>query len=100
MAIQWHLMNPPAGHNLPKWKCTFGVSDDGVVFLPAVIAGDEQAVLLCASYDGVEAVQGFGHLYVSTTWMAREYPPTAEICAAAEKYARGSGLRKPSAETE
>jgi len=98
MAIQWYLMESPA--NFPKWKRTFGVSDDGVVFLPAGIAGNEQAVLLSASYDGVEVAQDFGHLYVSATWMAREYPRTAEICAAAEKYARDSGLLKPSAGTE
>ena len=98
MAITWHLMKTPASY--PKWKRTFGVTDDGVVLLPAVIAGNEQAVLLSAAYDGVEAVQEFGHLYVSTEWLAREFPPTAEICAAAENYARGSGLLKPPAETE
>lgn len=95
MAIQWYLMNLPPGHKLPKWKRTFGVSDSGTVFLPAAIAGNEQAVLLCAGYDGVEAATESNHLYVSTTWMAREYPATAEICAAAEKYARDNDLLKP-----
>ena len=98
MAITWHLMKTPASY--PKWKRTFGVIDGSVVLLPAVIAGNEEAILLSAGFDGVEAVQEFGHLYVTTGWLAREFPPTAEICAAAENYARGSGLLKPPAETE
>ena len=98
MAITWHLMNSPASE--PKWKRTFGVIDESIVLLPAIIAGNEQAILLSAAYDGVEAVQDFGHLYVTTQWMAREFPPTAEICAAAEDYARRSGLLKPPPETE
>jgi len=98
MAITWHLMKSPESY--PKWKRTFGVLDERTVFLPAIIAGNEQAVLLSAGFDGVEVAQEFGHLYVPTEWMAREFPSTAEICAAAEDYARRSGLLKSLSETE
>jgi hypothetical protein len=84
------VFNGPPGPAIPKWKRTLAVSDDGTVYMPAAAAGDENAVGMCASYDGVSAVVIQRHLFLPTSWLTREYPEVADICANAEAKARES----------
>jgi len=39
--IHWFYVSNPDGKRFPVWRRSFGVSDGGVVFVPAAMAGDE-----------------------------------------------------------
>lgn len=77
--IQWFSVSRPQGTREPQWKLCAGIDDNGTVFAPAGITGNEQAVLLCACFDGVPAVVSKCHIYLPTTWLAKEYPDIAEV---------------------
>jgi hypothetical protein len=69
------------GKNIPKWKRSAGLDDDGTVFIPAIIASNEMNVMMCTGFDGTDVVTYLNHIYVPADWMAREFPETAEVCA-------------------
>lgn len=55
------------------------VSDDGTLFVPALISGQsDMAVLLCAGWDGTPVMEHEGHLYAPAEWLKKEFPATAE----------------------
>jgi hypothetical protein len=58
------------GKNIPKWKRSAGLDDDGTIFIPAMIASNEINVMMCAGFDGTEVVKYLDHLYVPSDWMA------------------------------
>jgi hypothetical protein len=55
------------------------VADDGTIFAPAAMSGNEQRAMLCASWDGVPAVLNAKHVYLPVKWLAKEYPELAEV---------------------
>lgn len=63
-----------------KWQRVIGLSSGGTVYVPAAIAGNEQAVFLCALNDGILGKRHLNHDYVPADWLAREYPKCAELC--------------------
>jgi hypothetical protein len=78
-AMTWIVTDRPA--LIPQWQRSAAVDSDGTVFVPAVIAGNEMAVLMAAGWDGnVPAVMDDGHVYLPAQWIAKEYPDTAEVC--------------------
>jgi hypothetical protein len=64
------------------------LAGDGVVFMPAAAGGDERAVVLCASFDGVPMVTADKHVYVPCDWMAREFPEIADLAQKIERRVR------------
>jgi hypothetical protein len=87
--MQWFSVIRPQGTREPQWKLCAGIDDDGTVFAPAGIAGNEQTVLLCALFDGVPAVVDKRHVYLPTTWLANEYPDMAEVFRTIERESKG-----------
>lgn len=72
----------PKWDNWPKWKRSFLVNEDGQVFLPAILAGNENNVFFMASWDGgIETVLHKKHLFVPLKWMLSEFPETSDICS-------------------
>lgn len=59
---------------IPVWAKTVAVSADGVIYMPAAMAGSENEVMLCAGYDGTEGLIYMEHVYYPTNWMAKEFP--------------------------
>jgi hypothetical protein len=86
--MQWFAVKRPQGTREPQWKFCAAIDAEGIVFAPAAIAGNEQAVLLCAAYDGVSAVINKRHVYLPTTWLANEYPDTADVFRRIEQRVR------------
>ena len=81
MSFRWVAVpNPPGYKKTPLWKRSAAIDDQGDVWVPAVIAGSEKIVFLCAGYDGEPAVIESKHLFVRASWMAREFPETREVC--------------------
>lgn len=74
------------GKKVPKWMMTVGVSDTGLVFVPAAITGREQEVFLCAAYDGTPYASYRNHVFVPSTWLAAEFPDCRDLCEAMEKW--------------
>jgi hypothetical protein len=74
---------------VPQWLITAGISDDGTVFVPARIAGNETAVTLAAGWDGNVAMAIYrDHAFLPVEWMVREYPKLADDLRAVEKKVR------------
>jgi len=88
MGMQWFVIDNPDGHRLPKWQRSAAVDDAGTVFAPAAIAGNEQSIFFCASWDGVPGVASRKHIFLPVEWLAREYPLTRDLCASIERGVR------------
>ncbi|MCE9561862.1 MAG: hypothetical protein K8U57_07395 [Planctomycetes bacterium] len=88
--MTWVEMEKKARVQAAKWQRSAALSDDGRVFAPAAVAGNEQQVLYCAMWDSVPVVMEYGHAYVPTAWMIREYPDTLEVCTLIESKVRGA----------
>jgi hypothetical protein len=80
--LRWcEVPNPPSsGKRAPKWARSAALAGDGTVFIPAVVTGrSEMEVLLCAGYDGTQAVLVGKHTYYPADWIAREWPEVKEL---------------------
>jgi hypothetical protein len=65
------------------------VTDCGIVFLPAALFGNEEAILLCCGYDNAEAVRdASGRIYATAEWLAAEFPEYASQIKQITKEAR------------
>ncbi|RUO42630.1 hypothetical protein [Idiomarina aquatica] len=76
----WIEMEKPEGTRMPKWQRSAAISDEGIVFVPAAIAGNEQEVFLCANFDGTPITNYLKHLFVPAKWLSKEFPETKEVC--------------------
>ena len=72
----------------PEWLRTAGYAENGDVFAPAAITGNEKAAFMCAGFDGVPMFALDGHPFFPTHWLATEYPKTAELCTKIEARVR------------
>lgn len=79
--IHWFCVSNPDGKRFLEWRRSFGVSDSGVVFVPAAMAGDETEmnVMLCASDDGQSTAVHLDHHFVPSDWLKREFPKHLEL---------------------
>lgn len=83
--MQWFEVERPPGTREPRWKFCAAIDDKNTVFAPAGIVGNEQAVMMCAAFDGIPAVISKHHIYLPTTWLIREYPDWAEVFHSIER---------------
>jgi hypothetical protein len=88
--IHWFCVSNPDGKRFPEWRRSFGVSDSGVVFVPAAMAGDETEmnVILCASGDGQSTAVHLDHHFVPSDWLKREFPKHLELIEMVESRAQ------------
>ncbi|MEB5934969.1 hypothetical protein MXL15_22505 [Pseudomonas mosselii] len=79
--IHWFCVSNPDGKRFPEWRRSFGVSDGGVVFVPAAMAGNETEmnVMLCASGDGESTAVHLDHHFVPSDWLKHEFPKHFEL---------------------
>lgn len=79
--IQFATVEATPGVKMAKWQRSAGIDiKTKEVFVPAHIAGREEAIFLCASFDGEPCVTHNKHLFVRSSWMKNEYPKTIEVC--------------------
>lgn len=79
MELKFFMLDEPPGKRVAKWKRAFGVREDGEVFVPAAVAGDELEVMLCAAHDGTPVASAHGHVYVPSMWVEKEFPGSVEV---------------------
>ncbi len=70
---------------VPAWQRSACLLDDGSVFLPAAIMGSEEMAVLSASWDGERVIVYKNHTFVSSAWLAREYPKAKDLCEKIER---------------
>lgn len=78
---------PPKG--VPQWFVSAIVDENGAVYLPACMAGNETIVLLMAQFDGVSPITHERHGFLPTTWLIREFPGIADDVIHIETRVRG-----------
>jgi hypothetical protein len=74
--ITWTIFDGPG----PKWKRLIA-QFDGQIFFPVGVIGNENAQVLCASFDGVRAIMCRKHAYLPLDWVAREHPEMVPVQA-------------------
>jgi hypothetical protein len=75
---------------VPAYVRTAGIDEEGRVFASAALTGNERDAVLRAVWDGVPAVIHDGHVFLPTSWLARDCPHIelpcekieARLCAA------------------
>lgn len=75
------LAHPPGHPYQPRWKRTALRTDDGMILVPAALAGNETVVYWTVFWTGnVPQVMYEGHLFVALDWLKREDPETKAVC--------------------
>jgi hypothetical protein len=80
---------------LAAWQTRAGLAEDGTVYLPAAICGNEQQVFMCATWDGVPLLSWGGHVYLPSDWLAEEYPLHADDVNHIAQRVRALALNTP-----
>lgn len=68
----------------PAWLRTVLRSDDGILFIPAILAGNEHPAFLCAIFDGIPYSMFKNHVFLPATWLKKEYPVMEELVGVLE----------------
>ncbi len=87
-AIDDGMTDITVGGTGPKWTRTACLAENGDVYMPAAVAGNERTVFLCAAYDGEPVTVRAKHLFVRTKWVASEYPKIADLAQKIEARVR------------
>lgn len=80
----------PQDKKFPGWLRSAAINEEGTVFAPAALTGNEGGAFLCASWDGVPTVIHRGHVYLPTAWLAREHPQVELLCKKIDSTVRAS----------
>ena len=90
MKIQWITVPNNSESPTPAWLRTSGISEDGLVFLPAAIGENENITIMSATYDGdVPIVMNRNRAYLPADWLASEFPEIADDLMDIAKKVRG-----------
>ena len=68
------LRNEGLAKGKPRWVKRSFVADDGTVFMPAALGGDETRMFLLACFDSVPFIKDSGHLYLPLDWLEKTAP--------------------------
>ena len=79
VAVTWYEVPNTGKKRVPAWgrRCAFDA--EGTLWVPAVLGGNETAVLLACGFDATPTIINKGHIYVPSAWMAKEFPALAEL---------------------
>lgn len=71
--IHWFAVSNPEQKCHPEWRRSFGITDEGVVFVPAAMVGDspEHRAMLCAADDGQAIAVHLDQYFVPSGWLNR-----------------------------
>lgn len=76
----WFCVRSSHGAKSPAWKRSIAISREGIVFVPAVIAGKEKDVSLSTLFDHTPVLLCFDHVYVPVAWMVEHFPVCRSLC--------------------
>ena len=82
--MKWYVLDKNENFNLPEWSRTFGVDEDGLVFIPAAVAQiPENDVYLRMESDSnsdIPMAQYNEHYYMPSSWLSKAFPEIADVC--------------------
>lgn len=96
--ITWMEFEQSVDRHFPQWKRRVAIDSNGDVYLPAAMAGDENQVILEASYDASKFLMREGHYYVSSEWLSRAYPSLGAAITIAEMKAKNKMIQSDAGE--
>lgn len=76
----WFCVRSSHGAKSPAWKRSIAINREGMVFVPAVIAGKEKAVSFSTLSDRTPVLLCFDHVYVPVAWMVEHFPVCRTRC--------------------
>jgi hypothetical protein len=65
----WSTVDDVGNKKTPAWQRSACITDDGVVFAPAAIFGNEERIYFMAAFDGVSYIYQDSHVYLPTSWL-------------------------------
>ncbi len=83
----WIISNPD-DKTIPRWMRMAFVDTNDDVYIPAAVSGSEDSAAYSAMFDGEPAIANDGHVYLRTSWVAKEFPAEADLCRLIERRAR------------
>jgi hypothetical protein len=93
--ITWYTAKNIEGQKkLPKWFRTTGLSDDGVVYIPAAALGDENFVFYSALFDGTSVAIDNERLYINTKWLVQQFPDFANELTSLEQKIKAKAAKQ------
>lgn len=82
--MKWYVLEKNDNFNLPEWYRTFGIDNDGLLYIPAAVTQypeDEVLERLDADTNSdIPMAQYNDHFYMLSTWLSKTYPQTADLC--------------------
>lgn len=76
----WFCVRSANGAKSPAWKRSIAINREGIVFVPAVIAGKEKDVSISTLFDRTPVLLCFDHVYVPVAWMVEHFPMCRVRC--------------------
>jgi hypothetical protein len=76
----WFCVRSSHGTKSPAWKRSIAINREGIVFVPAVIAGKEKDVSVSTLFDRTPVLLCFDHVYVPVAWMVENFPTCMARC--------------------
>ncbi|MCL1635720.1 hypothetical protein M2650_13910 [Luteimonas sp. SX5] len=98
--VTWYEAGKPDPNiPAPPWARVFGIANDGTVYAPAALTGDEGATLEKAAAEGIAAAMKNEHAFLPIPWLLRAYPYEFEVirvCRIIDGFARELRPHRPS----
>ncbi len=80
--MKWFVLEKNSNFNLPEWARTFGIDDNGVVFIPAAVTEipEDEVYQRLETYSDIPMAQYCEHFYMPSGWLAQEFPAISDLC--------------------
>lgn len=76
----WFCVRSSQGTKSPAWKRSIAINREGIVFVPAAIAGKEKDVSISTLFDRTPVLLCFDHVYVPVAWVVEHFPMCRSHC--------------------
>lgn len=92
--IYWFAVSNLEKKRYPEWRRSFGVTQEGVIFVPAAMAGDtaEHLVVVIAITDNQRVAEYLNHSFVPSGWLKRDFPKHRELIEIIETRAQAEDV--------
>ncbi len=98
LTVTWYEAGKPDPTAFaPAWTRVFGIANDGTVYAPAALTGDEGETLAKAAAEGIAAAMKNDHAFLPIQWLVRSYPYEFEVirvCRIIEGFAQQARSRR------
>lgn len=92
--IYWFSVPNLQTTRYPEWRRSFGVNEEGIVFVPAAMAGDasEHWVVVLATTESQPMAVYLNHHFVPSGWLKREFAKHRDLIEIIEARAQAEDV--------